>query len=779
MPNENKARCNRIFFKENPVSKHLKNIRLLRLPQRVVHYILIVLVLVFGGHGADAADKISLQLAWKHQFQFAGYYAALHKGYYRREGLDVSIIEGGVGKFAREEVLNGRARYGVAGAELLLHRKDGDPFVVLAPIFQHSPSILLVREDSGITNIQGLIDKKVMLLPGNKDADILVAFLNEGISPDKYRRLDQSYNIEDLIKRRTDAVSAYVTNEPWQMLQKGVAPLVISPMVYGVDFYSDCLFTSENEIQHHPLRVQKFLQSSLLGWEYAMNHPQEIIDLLVGLYKVNKTRAHLQYEAQEIRKIMLPDLVEIGHMNPGRWRHIKQTYERLGLINADFSLDEFLYNPQNKPNHKQIKQIFFGALGIIALFAAGIGVLFLFNRKLAVEIKERKLAEKEIARQKQRAEQYLHVATVMFVSLDVDGRVNMVNEKACAILECSKEEILGQNWFDGFLTESVQHEAQDVFRNMINGNVSGPEYFENEVITQKGDIKYIAWHTTTVKDAHGKIVGVLCSGEDISEKRELQDQLIQSQKMESIGSLAGGIAHEFNNILTIILGNNEMNMREMSESSPTLRRARRIEVAGIRGRDVVRQLLTFSRQDSPAQKVTDMGAVVEGAMELIRSSTPANIEIQLNVQKIIHPIFGNRTQINQVLINLCRNAIDAMSDMGGVLRVELLNEIVGDRYSRPHPSLKPGKYVKLIVEDNGVGMDEKTRERVFEPYYTTKPIGKGTGIGLAVVHGIIKRHKGFIDVHSQLGRGTTFTIFFPAYKANPPERESAETKELS
>ncbi|NDY73881.1 ABC transporter substrate-binding protein [Desulfobacter hydrogenophilus] len=751
--------------------KPLKRMRPAQSSQRIIRYTLMAL-LIFTCKGANASNKISLQLAWKHQFQFAGYYAAVQKGYYHRVGLDVSIVEGGVGKFAKEEVLSGRAQYGVAGAELLLHRKDGDPFVVLAPIFQHSPSVLLVRKNSGIINIQGLIDKKVMLLPGYKDADILAAFLNEGISPDKYQRIDQSYNIEDLITKQIDAVSAYVTNEPWQMRQKGVIPLIISPMVYGVDFYSDCLFTSEKEIKHHPKRVQNFLQASLLGWEYAMDHPQEIIDLLVRRYKVNKTKAHLQYEAREMRKIMMPDLVEIGHMNPGRWQHIKQTYGKLGLIDANFSLDGFLYSPQQKPDYKQVKQIFFGALGVIALFTIGSGILFLFNRKLAAEVKERKQAQKELARQKEKAEQYLHVAMVMFVSLDVDGKVNMVNEKACAILECNKEDIIGQDWFDMFVPESVQHNVQIMFNNMINGNISGPEYFENEVITQKGEIKYIAWHNTTVKDVHGNIVGVLCSGDDLSEKRELQDQLIQSQKMESIGSLAGGIAHEFNNILTIIIINNEMNMRELPELSPARRRAKRIEVAGIRGKDVVKQLLTFSRQDSPTQQLTDMKLIVQGTMELIRSSTPANIQIQLAIAEKIYPIFGNATQINQVIINLCSNAIDAMTDKGGVLTVELLNEIVEDSVVRPQLSLKPGKYAKLIVNDNGVGMDEKTRERVFEPYYTTKPMGKGTGIGLAVVHGIIKRHKGFIDVHSQLDQGTTFTLFFPAYEGTQPVQEN-------
>ena len=185
---------------------------------------------------AQASEKVSIQLAWKHQFQFAGYYAALEKGYYSQAGLDVTIIEGGEGKFAREVVMGAAAQYGVAGSELLLHRIDGDPFVVLAPIFQHSPSILLASRDAGISTLQDLIGKRVMLLPGNKDADIMAAFLNEGIPLDAIQRMDQTYDIRDLMEGRTDAVSAYTTNEPWQLLQNNIEPAIISPQTYGVIF---------------------------------------------------------------------------------------------------------------------------------------------------------------------------------------------------------------------------------------------------------------------------------------------------------------------------------------------------------------------------------------------------------------------------------------------------------------------------------------------------------------------------------------------------------------
>lgn len=740
--------------------------------------IFLLLLLITSITPSFSAEKISVQLAWTHQFQFAGYYAALHKGYYRQSGLDVTIHEGGAGKFAREEVLNGRAQYGVAGSELLLHRKDGEPFVVLAPIFQHSPSILLTRMDSGISNLQDFIAKKVMLLPGKKDADILVALLNEGISPDAYERQDQTYDLTDLIEGRTDAVSAYVTNEPWLLLQAGVEPMVISPQVYGVDFYSDCLFTSEDEIEKHPRRVQKFLKATLLGWEYAMAHPEEIIDLLLSKYEVKKKREHLQYEASSMEKIMLPSLVEIGHMNPGRWHHIAATYQKLGLIDADFSLEGFLYDPRPEPDYKWFKKIAFAGFAVIVLFGMGSGILFFFNRKLAAEIEERKQAEKELALQKEKAERYLHVASVMFIGLDADGRVNLANEKACQILECAKEEIIGQDWFDSFIPETVRNDVRSLFYQQINGQSKGAKYFEHAVLSKKGQEKYIAWQNTYISSGSDDIVGVLSSGEDISEKKKLQEQLMQSQKMESVGSLAGGIAHEFNNILAIIIGNNELILDELPDFSLARESSEEIRIAGIRGRDVVKQLLTFSRQDSPVQQIIDLGSTVQESMKLIRSSTPANIEIKLTVAEDIYPIMANPTQINQVILNLCNNAVDAMPNMGGILTVTLSNMDVDDNHARPHPTLHSGQYAKLTVNDNGVGMHEKTLGRVFEPYYTTKEIGKGTGIGLAVVHGIIKRHDGLIIADSHPGKGTTFTIFLPTHSSRHPAKKIKEKNSL-
>ena len=250
------------------------------------------------------------------------------------------------------------------------------------------------------------------------------------------------------------------------------------------------------------------------------------------------------------------------------------------------------------------------------------------------------------------------------------------------------------------------------------------------------------------------------------DRENLQAQLIQSQKMESIGTLAGGIAHEFNNILSIIIGNNELVMEELPEWSHAKENTEEIRVAGLRARDVVKQLLLFSRKTEQKKRPVQTGAVVKEALKLIRSSIPANIGINQNIADDVAPVFANATQINQLLINLCGNATDAMINTGGVITIDLNNEIIDEIVSNSHDQLNPGRYVKLMVGDTGHGMDKHTLDRIFEPYFTTKAFGKGTGIGLAVVHGIVEIHNGIISAESSPGKGSVFTILLPAYEGH-------------
>jgi len=336
---------------------------------------------------APALEPVVLQLCWRHQFQFAGYYAAVEQGYYREAGLDVTIKSIRPSVDAVEEVAAGRAQYGVARGELLLHRLRGKPVVALATIFQHSAIIMLARRDSGISSPKDMTGRRVMLLMNDSDAEYIATFKSAGVSLDQLQVLPTSYDVQDLVDRRTEVLNAYITNEPFALEERNIPSVAIRPIDYGVDFYGDTLFTSEHELDSHPGRVKAFREASLRGWEYALTHREEIIDLLIGKYGVKKSRSHLRYEANAMDKLILPDLVPLGQMLDARWRKMAETYVRLGMVQPGYSLANFLYTPPTQPDHTRLRRL---ALALAVLFSlVYVVTLLMLNRRLRKAVAER------------------------------------------------------------------------------------------------------------------------------------------------------------------------------------------------------------------------------------------------------------------------------------------------------------------------------------------------------------------------------------------------------
>ena len=305
--------------------------------------------------------------------------------------------------------------------------------------------------------------------------------------------------------------------------------------------------------------------------------------------------------------------------------------------------------------------------------------------------------------------------------------------------------------FDEIEKVKMEQRKQFFFRHCLaNGEIRDVEVYSGPIKVHGKELLYsIVYDITARKKAE-------------EEKAALETQLLHAQKMESIGTLSGGIAHDFNNLLGIILGNAELAMDDMPEWHPAKFNLNEIRTASLRARDVVKQLLSFSRKTDPKQRPVKLVQIVEDALKILRSSIPTSVEIHQNTPiDTDDTILADSTQINQVMINLFTNAAHAMEDTGGVITIGIENMDL-DHVSAPiYPDLSPGSYVKLTVSDTGTGIDHEIKDRIFDPYFTTKEVGKGTGIGLSVVHGIVKSHKGAIFVDSQFGKGTTFSIFFP------------------
>ena len=351
---------------------------------------------VSAAKGPDNPEKITMQLRWLHQFQFAGYYAALHKGFYKDQGLDVEIVAGSPDKQPVSEVLSGRAQYGEANTELLHSYLKGEPVVALASIVQHSPSVLLVRKDSGIRTPQDLIDKRIMMVGGTADVDFLAMFAREGVKTDALNIIPSSYNIQDLIDGKTDAFNAYQTNEPFYLQEKNIAGFTINPVDYGIDFYSDILFTTRNEIENHPERVKAFVDASLQGWKYALENKQEIINLILEKYGPVKSREHLQYEADSMEKLILPDLIPIGNINPGRFEKMAHILSQFGYADGNISIDDFIHDFEPTVTESTYKRTIYTFVAVLLLISISVLLLWRMNLRLSAEIKRRTEVEQEL-----------------------------------------------------------------------------------------------------------------------------------------------------------------------------------------------------------------------------------------------------------------------------------------------------------------------------------------------------------------------------------------------
>lgn len=361
-------------------------------------FILPLLALTFAVLGAEPVLaqenfwRVRLQLKWLHQFQFAGYYAAIEKGYYRDVGLDVQLLEATANEEPAQVVLRGGAEYGIATSDLVLYRSRGEPVVALASIFQHSPYVLVTSEK--IDHLHDLIGRRIMIEP---HADELMAYFSyEGIAKERLRLQPHNFDVSALIKGEVDAMSAYATDEAFLLKQAGFPYKAFSPRSGGIDFYGDTLFTTEAELRRNPTRVQAFVDASLKGWAYALNNPDEIIQLILARYSQRHTREHLQFEAEQTRRLIRNDIVELGYMNPGRWRHIAEVYGVLGMMPKDFSLEGFL---RRAPEPVDVARLYL----VIAVSLAGLLVIggvsvrfFQLNIQLRRQIAERIAVEAKL-----------------------------------------------------------------------------------------------------------------------------------------------------------------------------------------------------------------------------------------------------------------------------------------------------------------------------------------------------------------------------------------------
>jgi two-component system, cell cycle sensor histidine kinase and response regulator CckA len=715
--------------------------------------------------------QIVVQLKWYHQFQFAGFYAALEQGFYREAGLDVLLKQGIPGIDINEELYSGRAQYLVNSPIGLLERMQGKPIVVLAAIFQHSPLIIISGKNSGIQVPSDLIGRRVMLID-DMDLEIFSMLVKEGVSLDALVRVDHSWDLADLMENRVDAMSAYIMDAPFILEQSGYEYNVIHPINYGIDFYGDCIYTTDEEIQQNPDQVQAFLEATLRGWEYAMEHPLEIVALLLQKYNVQLSHERLLYEADFMEKLILPKFIKIGHMNPGRWKHIADMFVALGMVEPDYSLNGFLYEPPLKSQwgRRLLMEVSAGLVVVFLVIVLLLAVnrrlqikveartreLYANNKRLQKEIEERMHIEMRLRESESRLRAVFQAAeSVAFITTNLggeDSRVLTFSPGAERIFGYTEDEIIGK-------PVAVLHRPEDVvhFEPMQKKLEQGEKGYSGEtvLVRKSGEEFAVLFTLHPLRDSDGRIIGTLGVSLDISHLKQVEDELLRSRKLESLGILAGGIAHDFNNLLTAILGNISLAKQRVDSVDPLIALLADAEKASIQAQKLTQQLLTFSKGGAPVKEIVAIQNIVqETAVFTLRGSS---VKCRFSFSDNLPNLEVDKGQLSQVIQNLVMNAEQAMP-MGGIIDIHIEQRVIHDEGEL----IKPGDYVVIQIKDEGVGIQEDVLEKIFDPYFTTKQ--QGNGLGLSTSYSIIQKHGGRIHVASAVGQGSVFSIYLPAIK---------------
>ncbi len=381
-----------------------------------------------------------------------------------------------------------------------------------------------------------------------------------------------------------------------------------------------------------------------------------------------------------------------------------------------------------------------------------IGALEIFR-----DLTERKQLWDKLREERDKARQYLSVARVMIVALNRQGRVTLINKMGCEVLGYKERAIIGKNWFDFCIPAKTRHKVREVFLKLMAGETKIAEYYENPISTKSGEERIIAWHNTTVRDNKGQIIGTLSSGEDITERKQTEEELIRSEKLASVGQLAAGVAHEVNNPLAGILVYIKLLLKRYGQNQlqneKTKEQLEKIERETERCSRIIKNLLDFSRQTEATFRPVDINKVIEATFSIVgHQISLENIKLKKELGRYLPPIMGDFDQIQQALMNIVLNAAQAMPS-GGDLTVTT-SVAIGVKISR---SIKDA--LRIDISDTGVGISKENLNRLFTPFFTTKEKGKGVGLGLSVVHGIIERHHGKIEIESNPGTGTTFSIY--------------------
>ncbi len=518
----------------------------------------------------------------------------------------------------------------------------------------------------------------------------------------------------------------------------------------------------------------------IIGGSVFKEHADEYIVFVIDNTDRKMMEKQLR-DSEELHRLTLSNISDAVFItdNEGKFTFVchnvavifgysKKEVEALG--NIDTLLGENHFNRIELENSKELRNIEYTIQE-----KSGSHHTVLINIKL-VEVKEGsilytcrditdlKVTEAALKESEQKFKLLFENVPLSYQLLDEDGNLIEVNQTWLHTLGYTKDDVIGKNFSDFLVPEWKANFIKKFLWSKAVGEVLGVEF---EIARKDGTKIFVSFQSKTTKTPNSTFKQTHCVLNDITNQKRIEkaqelmkQNLTQMQKIESIGNLAGGIAHDFNNILFPIIGMSEMLMEDFSPDSPEYEDVKEILQAGKRGSELVMQILSFSRQHEHKMMPVRVQKIMKEVLKLTRATIPSSIEIQINIQQDCGIVLADPIQLHQVGMNLITNAYQSIDSANGKINIEL-KEVSLNKEKDLKISLPPGKYVQLLVSDSGIGMPPEILDKVFEPYFTTKARGKGTGLGLAVVYGIIKEHNGDIFVYSHEGKGTSFKVYLP------------------
>lgn len=729
---------------------------------------------------AHAAEQVVVQLNWKHQFEFAAFYAAESQGYYKDAGLDVRIVEGGPGINVVKEVVEGRADFGVGTSSLVVDRARGLPVVAVATLLQHSPVALLASRAQGVQSVHDLAGRPVSVDPHTRD-EIEAFLLASGLRPPQIQFVEQAdWTLTALESGEVAAKAVYLSNEPFLIRGREHQFLLLTPQSAGIDLFGNMLFSSRAALAARPEVLVAFREATLRGLVHALANPQAVTDLILDRYNTQgKSRAHLLFEAAQLRELTRPDIVEAGYMSPGRWRHVVDVYVRQGKLLADFELGDFLFDPQPSTRVPPwlVAALVVSVLGLLVALLVVAKVRGL-NRALTVEIRDRTLAEEALQTRETQYRELVENANAVILRLSPEGTVTYFNECAERLFGFSAREIIGRSVI-GTIVPAIEsgsgRDLGEMIRTILDDPGSG-EHNENENMTRDGRRVFVRWSNQAIRRLDGSVAGLLCIGQDVTARRAMEQELAahrshleeqvalrtaelaQAKEAAETANLAksaflANTSHEIRTPLNAIIGMTHLLLRSGVSDDQALR-LDKIETAGQHLLEILNAVLDLSKIEAGKLSLERTRVAVNGVVHNVVSmlhdrAVAKALVISEEVQQGLAPLLGDPTRLQQALLNFGSNAVKFTGQGGRVcFRTRVMEDTPTDQL------------VRFEVEDTGIGIPADKLGQIFSAFEqadssTTREYG-GTGLGLAITRKLAQLMGGSAGVSSEPGVGSTF-----------------------